>query len=110
MENGKLDHNRVLISFYHLFRRAFASDSSETLKCSARARLQNICMQSEPERSAQTKSWTMIFYFPGDVFGIEAGITHQFSTDAIIDSDIVLVKRPTADAMGTHDQQFAYTL
>lgn len=62
------------------------------------------------ERSAHTKSWTMVFYFPGDVFGIEAGITHQFSTGAIIDSDIVLVKRPTADAMGTHDQQFAYKL
>jgi CRP/FNR family nitrogen fixation transcriptional regulator len=50
------------------------------------------------------------FYFPGDVFGIEAGITHQFSTDAIVDSDIVLVKRPIAAAMGTHDQQFAYKL
>jgi CRP/FNR family nitrogen fixation transcriptional regulator len=50
------------------------------------------------------------FYFPGDIFGIEAGINHQFSTDAIVDSNIVLVKRSAAEAMAAHDLQFAYKL
>lgn len=50
------------------------------------------------------------FYFPDDIFGIEAGINHQFSTDAIVDSNIVLVKRSAAEAMVTHDLQFAYKL
>jgi CRP/FNR family nitrogen fixation transcriptional regulator len=50
------------------------------------------------------------FCFPGDIFGVEASITHQFSTDAIVDSDIVLVKRSAVDAVAAHDPQFAYKL
>lgn len=50
------------------------------------------------------------FYFPGDIFGIEAGLNHQFSTDAIVDSDIVLVKWSAAHAIAAHDLQFVYKL
>jgi CRP/FNR family nitrogen fixation transcriptional regulator len=50
------------------------------------------------------------FSFPGDVFGIEAGITHQSSTDAIVDSNIVLVRRPAADGMASRDLRFVYKL
>ena len=70
-------------------------------------------------RTGAVRSYTLLedgrrqigsFFFPGDVFGIEAGLNHQFSTDAIIDSDIVLVKWSAAHAIAAHDLQFVYKL
>jgi CRP-like cAMP-binding protein len=43
------------------------------------------------------------FYFPGDMFGLESGDTHQFSAEAIENCVVLLVKRNALVALAERD-------
>ena len=45
------------------------------------------------------------FHLPGDIFGVESGAVHRFTTEAIIDSTVVLVTRSSLDYIATTDGQ-----
>jgi CRP/FNR family nitrogen fixation transcriptional regulator len=40
------------------------------------------------------------FYYEGDIFGLEPGPRHRFTAEALIDSDILVVKRATLKRYG----------
>lgn len=50
------------------------------------------------------------FYMPGEVFGLECGDTHRFSAEAIVDSNIVLVKRAALTRAAEQDGAVAHEL
>jgi CRP-like cAMP-binding protein len=50
------------------------------------------------------------FHLPGDVFGIEAGSLHRFSTEAIGNCTVRLAKRATITAMASRDIELATEL
>jgi CRP/FNR family transcriptional regulator, nitrogen fixation regulation protein len=43
------------------------------------------------------------FYLPGDIFGLEPGRDHAFSADAVVDSDVLVVKRATLMLLTSRD-------
>ncbi|NWG23572.1 MAG: helix-turn-helix domain-containing protein [Pseudorhodoplanes sp.] len=43
------------------------------------------------------------FYLPGDVFGMEAGGFHSFSAEAIVDSNVLMVRRSALLAASQRD-------
>ncbi len=50
------------------------------------------------------------FYFPGDIFGLEIGSEHTFATEAIVDSEILLIKRSSLIALAARDNNIARQL
>lgn len=50
------------------------------------------------------------FYLPGDVFGIEAGDEHSFSTEAVVPSTITVVKRSLLQSRASGDSTLARQL
>jgi CRP/FNR family transcriptional regulator, nitrogen fixation regulation protein len=50
------------------------------------------------------------FYFPGDMFGLEVGETHQFSAEAIENCVILLIKRSALVALAEHNGDIAREL
>lgn len=50
------------------------------------------------------------FYLPGDVFGLETGDEHTFSAEAIVDSNILIIKRSTLNALAARDNDVARQL
>lgn len=50
------------------------------------------------------------FHLPGDVFGLEAGMTHRLAAEAIIDTTVRLVNRRSLERAATSDVQVARKL
>jgi len=50
------------------------------------------------------------FYLPGDIFGLEMGDDHTFSAEAIVDSNISIIKRSTVVALAQRDNDIARQL
>jgi len=50
------------------------------------------------------------FYLPGDVFGSDPGDEHQCSAEAIVDSQILLVRRATVFKVAERDAEVARSL
>lgn len=50
------------------------------------------------------------FHLPGDLFGLEAGEEHRFTAEAVVDSEVLLVKRRAVLALAARDAEFAATL
>lgn len=50
------------------------------------------------------------FYLPGDVFGLEAGEAHTFSSEAVHPSSVVVVKRSVLNSRATGDSTLARQL
>lgn len=50
------------------------------------------------------------FYLPGDIFGLESGITHRFSAEAMADTVVLAVKRTTLSALAQTDAVVAREL
>jgi CRP/FNR family nitrogen fixation transcriptional regulator len=50
------------------------------------------------------------FYLPGDIFGLEMGDDHSFSAEAIVDSNISIIKRSTVEALAARDNNVARQL
>ena len=50
------------------------------------------------------------FYFPGDIFGLEAGNEHGYSAEAILDSKVVLIKRSTMIGLAARNGEVARQL
>jgi CRP/FNR family nitrogen fixation transcriptional regulator len=50
------------------------------------------------------------FYLPGDVFGLEVGEEHTFSAEAIVDSNISIIKRSTVVTLAQRDNDIARQL
>jgi CRP/FNR family nitrogen fixation transcriptional regulator len=50
------------------------------------------------------------FYLPGDIFGLEVGDEHAFSAEAIIDSNVSIIKRSTLVALAARDANVARLL
>src|SRR3954451_18176203 len=50
------------------------------------------------------------FHLPGDVFGLEAGMTHRLAAEAIIDTTVRLVKRRNLEQAAGSDVQVARKL
>jgi CRP/FNR family nitrogen fixation transcriptional regulator len=50
------------------------------------------------------------FHLPGDVFGLEAGMTHRLAAEAIIDTTVRLVNRRSLEHAATSDVQVARKL
>jgi CRP/FNR family nitrogen fixation transcriptional regulator len=50
------------------------------------------------------------FYFAGDIFGLEDGLDHSFSAEAIVDSKIRVIKRRTLFHMAGKDRELARQL
>jgi CRP-like cAMP-binding protein len=50
------------------------------------------------------------FYFPGDMFGLESGDTHQFSAEAIENCVVLVVKRSVLIALAQRDGDIARQL
>jgi CRP/FNR family nitrogen fixation transcriptional regulator len=50
------------------------------------------------------------FYLPGDIFGLEVGDDHSFSAEAIVDSNISIIKRSTVVALAQRDNDIARQL
>jgi len=44
------------------------------------------------------------FYLPGDIFGVEAGEVHVASTEAIVESRVLVVKRSSVLARAEHER------
>jgi CRP/FNR family nitrogen fixation transcriptional regulator len=47
------------------------------------------------------------FHLPGEIFGLEVGLEHRFTAEAIVDSVIVIVKRSTVVALAARDGEVA---
>ena len=43
------------------------------------------------------------FHVPGDVFGLTNGITHRFTTDAVVDTTVRLIRRESLEAVAGSD-------
>jgi len=50
------------------------------------------------------------FHLPGDVFGIETGVTHRLSAEAIIDTTVRLIKRSSLEAAAGTNAKVAHQL
>ncbi len=50
------------------------------------------------------------FHLPGDVFGLEAGVTHRFTAEAVADSSIIVTKRSWLMALATQKPEVARSL
>jgi len=50
------------------------------------------------------------FYVPGDVFGLETGELHHFSTEAMTESKVLVVKRSSLVALAARDTEVARQL
>jgi CRP-like cAMP-binding protein len=50
------------------------------------------------------------FYLPGDIFGLEMGDDHTFSAEAIVESNILIIKRSTVIALAARDNDVAHQL
>jgi len=50
------------------------------------------------------------FYLPGDVFGLESGEEHAFSSEAVVDSVVLVIKRSTLNALAMRDNKIANQL
>jgi CRP/FNR family nitrogen fixation transcriptional regulator len=50
------------------------------------------------------------FHLPGDVFGLESGVTHRLAAEAIIDTTVRLVKRRSLEQAASVDVQVARKL
>ncbi|HVY20652.1 MAG TPA: helix-turn-helix domain-containing protein [Bauldia sp.] len=50
------------------------------------------------------------FHLPGDVFGLEAGIAHGFSAEAVVDSTIRVARRASIVALAARDAHVAADL
>jgi CRP/FNR family nitrogen fixation transcriptional regulator len=50
------------------------------------------------------------FHLPGDVFGLEAGERHLFSTEAVVDAEILVVKRDAVMSLAARDNDVARDL
>jgi CRP/FNR family nitrogen fixation transcriptional regulator len=50
------------------------------------------------------------FYLPGDVFGLEAGVDHAFSAEAVVDSVVRVARRATIVAHAARDGELAADL
>jgi CRP/FNR family transcriptional regulator, nitrogen fixation regulation protein len=50
------------------------------------------------------------FYLPGDIFGLGAGDRHLFSTEAVVDSEILVVKRDAVMSLAARDNKVARDL
>ncbi|HLZ01163.1 MAG TPA: helix-turn-helix domain-containing protein [Bradyrhizobium sp.] len=49
-------------------------------------------------------------HLPGDVFGLEAGVTHRLAAEAIIDTTVRLVKRRSLEQAAATHVQISHTL
>ena len=47
------------------------------------------------------------FYLPGDIFGLEMGEDHSFSAEAIIDSNILIIKRSAVVSLAARSNEVA---
>jgi len=50
------------------------------------------------------------FHLPGDVFGLDCGETHRYSAEAVVDSEIALVRRTVLDRSAAADAAAARKL
>jgi CRP/FNR family nitrogen fixation transcriptional regulator len=50
------------------------------------------------------------FYFPGDIFGLEAGDVHTLSAEAIVDCKILVIKRSALVSRAKRDNEIAREL
>ena len=50
------------------------------------------------------------FYFPGDIFGLEAGAGHTFAAETIVDSKILVIRRIPFVALASRDNNVAHQL
>ncbi len=50
------------------------------------------------------------FYFAGDIFGLEDGDEHPFSAEAIVDSEIRVIRRSALIHLAGHDRELAQQL
>lgn len=50
------------------------------------------------------------FHLPGDVFGLEHGECHRFSAEALVDSEIILVRRTALARAAERDSAVAHEL
>jgi CRP/FNR family nitrogen fixation transcriptional regulator len=50
------------------------------------------------------------FYLPGDIFGLEAGERHVFSTEAVVDAEILVVKRDLVMSLAARDNRIVRDL
>jgi CRP/FNR family nitrogen fixation transcriptional regulator len=50
------------------------------------------------------------FYLPGDIFGLDANGQHLFSAEAIVDAEILAVKRNVLISLATRDSEVARDL
>jgi CRP/FNR family nitrogen fixation transcriptional regulator len=50
------------------------------------------------------------FHLPGDVFGLEAGVTHRLAAEAILDTTLRLVKRKSLEQAAQNDVRVARDL
>jgi CRP/FNR family transcriptional regulator, nitrogen fixation regulation protein len=47
------------------------------------------------------------FYLPGDIFGLESGEEHTFSAEAIVDSNILIIKRSAVVSLSIRNNEVA---
>jgi CRP/FNR family nitrogen fixation transcriptional regulator len=50
------------------------------------------------------------FHLPGDLFGLEASGMHQLTTEAIVETKVVLLKRHSLETLAAENVQVAYKL
>ncbi len=50
------------------------------------------------------------FHLPGDLFGLEASGKHQLTTEAIVETKVVLLKRRSLETLAAENVQVAYKL
>ncbi len=50
------------------------------------------------------------FYLPGDIFGLEMGEEHSFSAEAIVDSNILFIKRSAVVSLAARSNDVAHHL
>jgi CRP/FNR family nitrogen fixation transcriptional regulator len=50
------------------------------------------------------------FYLPGDIFGLEAGDEHTFSAEAIVESEVLVIKRSALVGRAARDHEVAHQL
>jgi CRP/FNR family nitrogen fixation transcriptional regulator len=60
--------------------------------------------------SSDGRRQILAFHLPGDVFGFELGDTHEYSAEAVIDSEIVLTRRSLIEKTAAEDANAAREL
>lgn len=60
--------------------------------------------------SSDGRRQILAFHLPGDVFGLELGDTHEFTAEAIVDSEIVLTRRSVIERAAAEDAEAARAL